>query len=103
MNKGSRIVTLDSNVLIAALREDEPYSEKCSEMLGETARRLHPLGAEHSLSRGLRYLSEKSWNKRSRRSEKISRQDDPSEAPNGLQQGLLRLHVSSPANMIYTP
>lgn len=34
MIKGSCILTLDSNVLIAALKEDEPYSEKCSEILG---------------------------------------------------------------------
>jgi len=31
--KHSRILTLDSNVLIAALKEDEPYSGKCSEIL----------------------------------------------------------------------
>ena len=36
---------------MVALKEDEPYSEKCSENVGETARRLHPLGAKHSLSK----------------------------------------------------
>jgi len=35
MKQGSRILTLDSNVLIAALKEDELYSEKCSEILGK--------------------------------------------------------------------
>ena len=31
----SRILTLDSNVLVAALKEDEPYSVQCSEILGK--------------------------------------------------------------------
>ena len=35
MKKSSRILTLDSNVLIAALKKDESYSEKCSEILGK--------------------------------------------------------------------
>ena len=35
MKKSSRILTLDSNVLIAALKKDEFYSEKCSEILGK--------------------------------------------------------------------
>jgi predicted nucleic acid-binding protein len=35
MKKSSRILTLDSNVLIAALKKDEAYSEKCSEILGK--------------------------------------------------------------------
>jgi len=35
MSQGSRILTLDSNVLIAALKQDEPYGEKCSEILGK--------------------------------------------------------------------
>jgi predicted nucleic acid-binding protein len=30
----NRVLTLDSNVLIAALKQDEPYSDRCSEMLG---------------------------------------------------------------------
>jgi len=33
MNRANRLLTLDSNVLIAALKEDEPYSEKCTEVL----------------------------------------------------------------------
>jgi predicted nucleic acid-binding protein len=33
MKQVSRLLTLDSNVLIAALKEDEPYSEKCLEIL----------------------------------------------------------------------
>ncbi|MGB9741073.1 MAG: type II toxin-antitoxin system VapC family toxin [Candidatus Bathyarchaeia archaeon] len=33
MNPPSRLLTLDSNVLIAALKEDEPYSEKCMRIL----------------------------------------------------------------------
>lgn len=33
MRQGSRILTLDSNVLIAALKKNELYSEKCSEIL----------------------------------------------------------------------
>jgi predicted nucleic acid-binding protein len=36
MKKSRRILTLDSNVLIAALKKDESYSEKCSEILGKT-------------------------------------------------------------------
>jgi predicted nucleic acid-binding protein len=35
MKQGSRILTLDSNVLISALKEDEPYSENCSKMLSK--------------------------------------------------------------------
>jgi predicted nucleic acid-binding protein len=35
MKQSSRILSLDSNVLIAALKKDESYSEKCSEILGE--------------------------------------------------------------------
>jgi len=35
MKKASRILTLDSNVLVAALKEDEFYSEKCSEIIGK--------------------------------------------------------------------
>jgi len=35
MTKSSRVLTLDSNVLIAALKKDESYSEKCSEILGK--------------------------------------------------------------------
>lgn len=33
MNQINRLLTLDSNVLIAALKEDEQYSEKCQEIL----------------------------------------------------------------------
>ena len=33
MNQVNRLLTLDSNVLIAALKEDEPYSERCQEIL----------------------------------------------------------------------
>ena len=33
--KLNRLLTLDSNVLIAALKEDEPYSEKCLEILSQ--------------------------------------------------------------------
>jgi len=35
MKRISRLLTLDSNVLIAALKEDEPYSEKCFEMISK--------------------------------------------------------------------
>jgi len=35
MKHVSRVLTLDSNVLIAALKEDELFSEKCSEILGK--------------------------------------------------------------------
>jgi len=35
MKQVSRLLTLDSNVLIAALKEDEFYSEKCSEILSK--------------------------------------------------------------------
>ena len=35
MKQSSRLLTLDSNVLIAALKTDEPYSEKCVEILGK--------------------------------------------------------------------
>jgi len=33
MTHDSRVLTLDSNVLIASLKKDEPHSEKCSEIL----------------------------------------------------------------------
>lgn len=35
MEQSSRILSLDSNVLIAALKKDESYSEKCSEILSK--------------------------------------------------------------------
>lgn len=35
MRQSSRILTLDSNVLIAALKEDEAYSDRCSEIIGK--------------------------------------------------------------------
>lgn len=35
MNPRSQLLTLDSNVLIAALKDDEPYSAKCVEILGK--------------------------------------------------------------------
>lgn len=35
MRQISRLLALDSNVLIAALKEDENYSEKCSEILSK--------------------------------------------------------------------
>ena len=35
MEHVSRVLTLDSNVLIAALKEDELFSERCSEILGK--------------------------------------------------------------------
>jgi predicted nucleic acid-binding protein len=35
MTQVNRLLTLDSNVLIAALKEDEPYSEKCQEILNK--------------------------------------------------------------------
>jgi predicted nucleic acid-binding protein len=31
----NRVLTLDSNVLVAALKEDEPYSARCSEILSK--------------------------------------------------------------------
>jgi len=33
MKQLSRLLTLDANVLIAALKADEPHSEKCAEIL----------------------------------------------------------------------
>lgn len=33
MEQRSRILTLDSNVMIAALKEDEPHSDHCAEIL----------------------------------------------------------------------
>ena len=33
MNQANRLLTLDSNILIAALKKDEPYSERCKEIL----------------------------------------------------------------------
>jgi predicted nucleic acid-binding protein len=33
MKQPSRLLTLDANVLIAALKTDEPHSEKCAEIL----------------------------------------------------------------------
>lgn len=33
MQRVSRVLSLDSNVLIAALKSDEPYSERCAEIL----------------------------------------------------------------------
>ncbi len=35
MKQHSRHLTLDANVLIAALKADEPHSEKCTEILGK--------------------------------------------------------------------
>jgi len=35
MRHVSRVLTLDSNVLIAALKEDELFSERCSKILGK--------------------------------------------------------------------
>jgi predicted nucleic acid-binding protein len=35
MKQPSRLLTLDANVLIAALKADEPHSEKCTEILGK--------------------------------------------------------------------
>jgi len=35
MKPSSRILTLDSNILIAAIKADEIYSKKCSEILSE--------------------------------------------------------------------
>ena len=35
MKQISRVLTLDSNVIIAALKQDEFYSEKCAEILGK--------------------------------------------------------------------
>jgi predicted nucleic acid-binding protein len=35
MKPTSRLLTLDANVLIAALKADEPYSEKCAEILSK--------------------------------------------------------------------
>lgn len=35
MEKDRRVLTLDANILLAALKEDEPYSRKCSEILSE--------------------------------------------------------------------
>ena len=35
MKPSSRLLTLDSNILIAALKADEIYSEKCFEILGQ--------------------------------------------------------------------
>ena len=35
MKQASRILTLDSNIIISALKQDESYSEKCAEILGQ--------------------------------------------------------------------
>ena len=35
MKRPSRLLTLDSNVLIAAIKEDEPYSEQCAQILSK--------------------------------------------------------------------
>jgi predicted nucleic acid-binding protein len=35
MKQSSRLLTLDANVLIAALKADEPYSKKCAEILSK--------------------------------------------------------------------
>jgi len=35
MKQPSRLLTLDANVLIAALKADEPHSEKCTEILSK--------------------------------------------------------------------
>ena len=35
MKQQSRLLTLDANVLIAALKADEPHSEKCTEILSK--------------------------------------------------------------------
>ena len=35
MKQSSRLLTLDANVLIAALKADEPYSEKCAKILSK--------------------------------------------------------------------
>jgi predicted nucleic acid-binding protein len=35
MKQSSRLLTLDANVLIAALKADEPYSDKCVEILSK--------------------------------------------------------------------
>jgi predicted nucleic acid-binding protein len=35
MKHPNRLLTLDSNVLIAAIKEDEPYSEKCVQILSK--------------------------------------------------------------------
>jgi predicted nucleic acid-binding protein len=35
MKQHSRLLTLDANVLIAALKADEPHSEKCTEILSK--------------------------------------------------------------------
>lgn len=40
MRKPSRIMTLDSNVLVAALKEDEIFSEKCVEIISKVPGRF---------------------------------------------------------------
>jgi predicted nucleic acid-binding protein len=35
MKQSTRLLTLDANVLIAALKSNEPYSEKCAEILSK--------------------------------------------------------------------
>ena len=35
MKQSSRLLTIDANVLTAALKADEPYSEKCAEILSK--------------------------------------------------------------------
>jgi predicted nucleic acid-binding protein len=37
MKQRSRLLTLDANVLIAALKADEPHSEKCAQILTQAA------------------------------------------------------------------
>ncbi|MEM4373789.1 MAG: PIN domain-containing protein [Nitrososphaerota archaeon] len=40
MKPSRRILTLDSNVFIASLKADEPYSERCAEILGKVPSRF---------------------------------------------------------------
>ncbi len=41
MKQPSRRLTLDSNVLIAALKADEPHSEKCAQILSKVPNNFH--------------------------------------------------------------
>lgn len=50
-----RLITLDANVLVAALKRDEPYHRKCVNVLKKIPTSLF-LRTKYSLSRGLRNL-----------------------------------------------
>jgi len=40
MKRIKRLLTLDANVFVAALKRDELYSDKCAEILGKIPRKF---------------------------------------------------------------